>query len=351
MKIGIVTFPRAINYGTSLQAVALRKVLIQGGNEVAFCEHACKCMDASNALFDIKQVTDMKYTVAHLCNLPTAWKRKRAFQDFWKRWFQFSAQPLDTFDAVVTGSDQVWNYHLTDSDMFYYLDFKKSHAKKVAYAASFGLSGIPQEQYSTLRPLLEDFDYLSVREETATEIVRDICSKDIACTVLDPTLLLNKAQWAEMSDLSIQDKGYIFVYTVFNSDTLWDFAQQLSKKTGLPIKTVGYSRFHRHDAQYSLTAGPAQWLSHMLGADYVVTNSFHGMAFSVNFQKNFYYELPPSSSGVGSRLADMAKKYGLQERGIGKAAPEASIDWEHVALALEEDRRSSMAFVQSFIQK
>lgn len=351
MKIGIVTFPRAINYGTSLQAAALRAVLLRGGNDVAFCEHQCERIDSSNALFDLKRITDLKYTIAHLCNLPMAVKRKQAFGDFWKKYFQFSADPLESYDAVVTGSDQVWNYNLTDHDLFYYLDFDKKDTKKVAYAASFGLSSVPAEQHEQLRPLLEDFDHLSVRENTAAKIVNDICGHEIARTVLDPTLLLDREQWREMSDPAIQGGGYIYVYTVFNSDTLWDFAEELSRKTGLPIRTVSYSCFHKRNAQYSFIAGPAQWLSYMLGADYVVTNSFHGMAFSVNFQKRFFYELPPASSGVSSRLADMAEKYGLQEREIRRAEPDRAIDWEKVNEQLEKDRQDSMAFIQEFIQK
>lgn len=351
MKIGIVTFPRAINYGTSLQAVALRTVLLHGGNDVAFCEHKCEQIDSANALFDLKQLANIKYSIAHLCNLPMAVERKQAFVDFWNKYFKFSRDPLNSYDVIVAGSDQVWNYNLTDHDLFYYLDFDKKGTRKVAYAASFGLSSVPVEQYNTLRPLLEDFDYLSVRENTAAKIVNDICGRNIAQIVLDPTLLLSKEQWKEMSDPMIHGSGYIFVYTVFNSDALWDFAEQLSQKTGLPIKTISYSRFHKRNAEYSFTAGPAQWLSYMLGADYVVTNSFHGMAFSVNFQKQFFYELPPASSGVSSRLADMAEKYGLQGREIGRAVVDAAVDWQSVARKLDEDRRSSMTFIQNFIQK
>lgn len=351
MKIGIVTFPRAINYGTSLQAAALRAVLLRNSNDVIFCEHDCEQIDSSNALFDIKRFPDIKYTIAHLYNLPDAIRRKRAFEAFWEKYFAFSKNPLDSYDAVVSGSDQVWNYNLTGNDSFYFLNFDKKNVKKVAYAASFGLSSVDADQYDILRPLLEDFDYMSVRENTAAEIVKDICARDLAEVVLDPTLLLRKEQWKEMADPSLDRGGYIFVYTVFNSDTLWDFAEDLSKKTGLPIKTISYSRFHKRNAEYSYTAGPAQWLGFMLNADYVVTNSFHGMAFSVNFQKRFFFELPPKSSGVGSRLADMARKYGLEDRELKRAKMETPIDWESVNKKLDEDREVSLEFIRKFTQQ
>lgn len=351
MKVGILTFSRVINYGAALQAIALQHTLREQGSEASLIDYRCEAIDSTSKLFDFKEILNVPYVIAHVANLPFAYKRKKAFQGFWNRYCQFTNEAPERYDIIVTGSDQVWNYNLTGHDMFYYLDFEKKNTKKVAYAASFGLSSIPEEKYDTLRPLLEDFDYLSVREKTAAKIVNDICGRDIACTVLDPTLLLHKTQWEEMSDPAIQISRYIFVYTVFNSDSLWAFAEQLSRETGLPIKTVSYSRFHQHKAEYIFTAGPAQWLGYMLRADYVVTNSFHGMAFSVNFQKNFFYELPPSSSGVSSRLADMAERYGLQEREIGEVTLDSAIDWQKVDQKLEKDRRSSVAFIQKFTRK
>lgn len=347
MKVGILTFPRAINYGAALQAAALQLVLRENGADASVVDYRCEAIDSTSKVFDFNQITNVQYVLAHLVNLPIAVKRQKAFQKFWNRHFQFTNTDPAYYDAIVAGSDQVWNYKLTGDDLFYYLNFEKRNTKKVAYAASFGLSEIPQEKHGTLKPLLADFDHLSVREQTAATLVEQISGQK-AEVVLDPTLLLNREQWSQMSDLTFRDTGYIFVYTLFHSDSLWEYAYQLSAKTGLPIKTISNTRFHRRNAEYCFTAGPDLWLSHILNADYVVTNSFHGFAFSVNFQKQFYYELPPRSSGVGSRLSDMAERYGLTSREL-RHNDESVIDYGPVVEKLEQARQESMAFIHRFL--
>jgi len=349
MKVGIITFEKAINYGTSLQAVALMKVLRREGSDAAFISHRCEEIDKTSRVFDWKLARSLSYTLAHLYNLDVALKRKKQFERFWDMHYVIGSNDPTQYDAVVAGSDQVWNYNLTARDWFYFLDFPKGKLKKVSYAGSFGLSKIDPTVIPSIRPLLEDFDYLSVREETAATLVQDICGRKVQL-VLDPTLLLNREQWHEMADPEFTHKGYIFVYTVFNSDALWDYAYELSRKTGLPIRTISYSKIHRRKALYTFDAGPAQWISHMMNADYVVTNSFHGFAFSVNFEKQFYYELPPQKSGVSSRLSDMAQRYGLLERELGLRS-NAPIDYASVRERLQNDREDSMAFIRSFLKE
>lgn len=349
MKVGIVTFEKAINYGTSLQAVALLKVLQAQGVDAAFIHHRCEEIDKTSRAFDLKQATSPSYLLAHLYNLDVALKRIKQFERFWGKYYVTGSDNPADYDIVISGSDQVWNYNLTAKDWFYFLDFPKDGIRKVSYAGSFGLSQVDSSLTDSIRTLLTDFDYLSVRERTAAELVNDICGRKPE-VVLDPTLLLNKQQWEKMADDKFRQKGYIFVYTVFNSDSLWDFAYELSRKTGLPIRTVSYSKIHRRKAEYTLDAGPAQWLSHILNADYVVTNSFHGFAFSVNFEKQFYYELPPHSSGVGSRLSDMAQTYGLTGREL-KNNDESKIEYASVREKLEDERRKSMEFINTFLDK
>lgn len=350
MKTGILTFAKSINYGAALQALALKKSVETLGSEAVFMDYKCTEIESASKLFDFKCALSPAYTLAHLYNLPCALKRRKEFQKFWEKHLEFGGDDPSLYDTVITGSDQVWNYNLTGNDWFYYLDFPKNGIKKASYAASFGLSKVSEECKETVRPLLQDLDRISVRETTAADIVEDITGSRPQ-VVLDPTLLLDKDEWEKISDKSVSQKGYIFVYTLFNSDTLWDFAYKLSKKTGLPIKTVSYSKFHQHKAEYDFTAGPEQWLSYMLNADYVVTNSFHGFAFSLNFQKQFYYELPPKSSGVGSRLYNMAETFGLLDRDLSKAEEICDIDYKNIGELLDEHRSGSLKFLSGIINE
>ncbi len=347
MKVGIVTFPRAVNYGTALQAVALQDALQSRGAQVYFADHYCKKIADTDKLFDIKCALDVKYTAAHLLNFPTAHARNRRFREFAAAHMCFGAEDPQHADIMVAGSDQIWNSVITGNDDYYFLNFPKGHTKKTAYAASFGVSDIPREQYPRLRQLLSDFDHLSVREQQAADIVQDIIGEKPP-VVPDPTLLLTKTQW-ERYMAPLKSKGYIFVYTVFNSESLWKFAEALSRKTGLPVKTVSYSTLHKHHAVHDYTAGPADWLRYMADADYVVTNSFHGVAFSINFEKQFFYELPPAASGVSSRLSHITARYGLSHRALQIANTGEWIDFSEPKAKLFEDLCTAGRFLDEIL--
>ena len=348
MKISIITFPKAINYGTALQAAALKKKLEDYGNEVCFLEHKCEEIEKTNRVFDFHEALNPKYALAHLYNLPVALKRKNNFKAFQQKYMSFSNASPDSFDAVVAGSDQVWNYRLTADDWFYFLDFKKNNTKKVAYAGSFGLSNIPDDKKQKTKECLADFDFLSVREQTA----KDLIENEFGLTsdlVVDPTFLLNKTDWEQLYNKDLYSDGYIYVYNVVYSPTVWEFAYKLAEKTGKKIRTVCYSKIHKPNAECCFTAGPSEWLSHLSGADYVVTNSFHGVAFSINFNKQFFFELPPEKLGVGSRIVDITTRYGLRERELSIADMDATIDYTYTNQKLAEDRKNSEKFIKQFL--
>ena len=353
MKIGILTFPTAINYGTALQASALCNVLSSDDREVGFLNHRCDHVDSSNSIFDIKNIFDIKYTIAHLINLPIAIKRTNNFKKYAKKYIPLCHDIPSDYDIIVAGSDQIWNYNITGNDFYYFLDFPKNNIRKVSYAGSFGLSSLEEKYHEKIKNLLSDFDYISVREKQAAKIIKDISNKDVP-VVVDPTLLLTKEYWKNIckKDSSQQKGGYIFVYTVFNSENIWNYAEELSKKTGLPIKTISYSKLHRHNADYDFTAGPDDWVNYMLNADYVVTNSFHGVAFSINFEKNFFFDMPPAKAGVGSRISDITERYGLTSRNISGENFTPTVDLPDFTLKkelLEKDRQFSFDFIDSFL--
>lgn len=347
MKIGIITFPTAINYGTSLQAAALGNVLSSYGHDVYFIDHRCPLIDQSNSIFDFSQIFNIKYTLAHLINLDVSIKRKKNFKLFLDKYIPLAEDNTNEFDILVAGSDQIWNYNLTGNDFYYFLDFAKNNNKKVSYAGSFGITDIDNKYYDKLKCLFEDFDYISVRENQAAGIIKEISGIDVP-VVLDPTLLLDKSDWSNISKDPSLDSGYIFVYTVFNDEKLWDFAEKISTEKGLPIKTISYSKLHPHKASYNYTAGPSEWLGYIKNADYVVTNSFHGVAFSINFEKNFFFNIPENAASVGSRLLDITNRYGFENRNLsGNFSYELNFDKCHSLL--EKDREFSHNFIKNFL--
>ena len=350
MKTAIVTFADSVNYGAALQAAALSHAVTALDEAPVFLTHHNETIAAGDRLFDLKSAKNPLYTAAHLVNFTAAKERQKRFAAFRDRFLRFSDDAPDSFDVVIAGSDQVWNYNLTGDDDFYYLDYQKANSVKTAYAASFGLSAVDPARQARLAALLRDFDFVTVREETAAGIVEKLTGSRPA-VALDPTFLLTPADWAAKSaDTGKKNEAYIFVYTVFNSEPLWAFAEDLSRRTGLPIKTVSYSKLHRHNADYSFSAGPDEWVELIANASYVVTNSFHGLAFSVNFNRPFFIALPPESAGVGSRLRDLAKRYDLTDREIGVADPAAIPDFAAVNEKLDRDRRESLRLLAEILR-
>lgn len=346
MKLAILTFPKAINYGAVLQSFALFKKLQPFCSQVCFLNHNCEAIEKTNSLFDFKNILSPKYTLAHIINFPNAFKRKQKFKDFWKKNFVFSNRSPNSFDAVIVGSDQVWNYNLTQNDWTYFLNFKKEKTKKIAFSASFGLSRIDDSKKEHISSLISDFDFLSVREQTGLDILKDLTTKSAQLT-LDPTLLLSPKEWSFL--IENKKENYIFVYTVFKSNELWNFAINLSKKTGLPIKSVAYSRLNTKRAKYDFSAGPKEWLSLLYNAKYVITNSFHGVAFSLNFSKQFFYSLPQSKDDVSSRLKDICERYNLSNREISKCENFCNINYAKIQKQLNAEREASQKFINSFL--
>lgn len=347
MKVGIATFPRARNYGTALQALALQEVLKRYGAQVCFADHVCAEIRRAESVFDVKRVGEWRYTVAHLLNLPTAVVRAKRFANFAKTHMQFGTENPGAYDVMVAGSDQVWNDTITGGDPYYYLDFEDASVKKAAYAASFGVTRLPQARKAFIRNCLSDIPLLSVREMQAAHLVEEICGVQPS-VMPDPTLLLTADSWKSFATVP-RTKPYIFVYAVYHSDSIWAFAKRLSEKTGLPIKTVAYSTLHRRCKDCVYTAGPAEWLGYMMNAAYVVTNSFHGVAFSLNFEKPFFYELPPQKYGVGSRLAHITTQFGVQARTTDITDIDAALPVENIRAVLEQERRKADAFIARII--
>ena len=105
-----------------------------------------------------------------------------------------------------------------------------------------------------------------------------------------------------------------------------------------------------YNIHLKISVGPSEWLSHISAADYVVTNSFHGVAFSINFNKQFFFELPPQKLGVGSRIVDITTRYGLADRELTKADMDAVIDYTYTNQRLNEDRLASVEFIKQFLK-
>ncbi len=307
MKIATITYSWAQNWGAALQAYALVEYLNSQG-------HSAKLIDYRE--FDGKLISTVKSVpdgIYDLLTLPESIRRVKKYINFRKDYFKLTEKCNTTdeleklngqFDAFITGSDQVWNVgHGVNRD--FYLQFVRSDKRRISYAASFGVSDIPNIHRRDTIEGLGNISYISVREKTGKELIKKMTGQDSA-VVLDPVFLLSPKHWEAMMGSITEKSPYIFVYPTQISKTLRKCIRRLKKMTGLPIITP----FFIEGCKTVKDIGPLEFITYIKKAEYVVATSFHATAFSVIFEKPLYVV---THSQTGSRTTDLLEQLGLED--------------------------------------
>ena len=358
MKIGILTFDHALNYGAVLQAYALQQALKKLNIQNEIIDYRCPAFEKQYESFwgQGTAVGKLKHALLYFQN-----RRIRArFAEFHNR-FLFSsgecyhhAEELSAangrYDFFLTGSDQVWNASLTEFDKTYFLSFVADNRKKISYAASFGVSDFPKAWQEQSRVLLDSFYGLSVREQEGADIVRDLIGRE-AQVHLDPVLLLTTDDWMRFVK-PVSGRNYIFVYLLAKTDTVFRFIETISEKTGCDVLWFGPGVRRPVRAKYIRTGGPEDFLGYLANASYVVTNSFHGTAFSILFHKKFFVELLPEPSKANSRLENILSIFHLKDRLIlnGKNQNiKEQIDPDGIEQILEGEREKTFNYFKKVL--
>lgn len=325
MKSCIITFQSANNYGAVLQAYALQKFLNDN-----FCK--TKILDYHNYNIDQSYQRPKfssffkkpKNTVFRLTQSILYKGKNRKTELFRKEYLPLTSfydmstidDASDIADVFITGSDQVWNYLIIGNDPTYFLDFAEKKIK-CSYAASFGISELPDERIDFYKKMIGNLDYCSVREEAGVEIIRKLCDKPVS-VMPDPTLLVSKNDWEKMCVFPKSSKKYILVYKITKADRLLEFAKSLSQKTGMPIIYIPNDLKSGSVGKLKLNVGPQEWLGYVHNAEYVVTNSFHGTVFSILFGKKFFSEVSEKVNPSTSRLKSLLKLFNMEHRTISR---------------------------------
>lgn len=363
MKAGIITFHRAINYGAILQTYALHKVLKENfkvDNNVInyYCEYLEK---EFNVISRYKYCGNYKGKILFTINLLSYIIKKTKFRIFLRNNILLSNIRIitkdkisdkninDNYDIFITGSDQVWNFKHTKNDTTYFLDFVKANKKKKSYAASFGFDEIPQEDIPNYKKFLSSFSDISVRESQGTLIINQLFNSDVP-VVLDPTLLVDKDKWVKLCKNRVKIKNYILVFGISFSPSLRPFAKELQNKTGCNIAIINDKIIENFKLIHSLGIGPEEFIELFIKARYVITNSFHGTAFSIIFRKDFFVELQPSSSGnTNSRINNLLDIFDLKERVLINGRNEnclTPVNYENIDNKFEKERKKSLDYLK-----
>lgn len=357
MRVGLLSFPNSYSHGAALQMYALYRTVEELGYNPEIINYCNPYM--KNRLFDNDRKSPLKRKAKNLAAKMIHLRRERGFRSFEKRMKFYPAATVgqsaqlkaisNRYDKMICGSDQVWNPDITGCDLNYFFAFCADNDKKVSYAPSFGVEQLSPEYAEKVAAELRKFYRLSVRECQGYHLIQQI-SGLAPEIVLDPTLLHTAEQWyADETEVSQAKGDYIFYYTILDSPTLKRFCGELSEKTGYRILAYGSNTLKKlmgKDPECICDILPQEWLYLIHHAKYVVTNSFHGTAFSINMRKNFYVEY---SSRTNSRLENIIDLCRLQNRVTGRTTTDDfrhNIDYSAAEAVLSREREKSMDYLR-----
>jgi len=317
MKIKTITCHNVYNHGASLQEHALLVFLKNLGYDAKairynpyYLSQHFNFFAVSNPKYEENIFLKYAYLLGKLPSRLLSLKRKKAFDKFSLKYIDSEKQNYTTneelkkdipqADIYICGSDQIWNsFFQNGKDPAFYLDFVPDHKKKISYAASFATDKIEDSLKDFVKDKVSRINVVSVRETSGLEILKDL---DIikAKQVLDPVFLLEKKYWENQFVYPINEK-YIFIYDFDSNKSIMEIAKTISKKNNLKIYTVN-KNIKYADKNFWLK-GPETFLSLIANADLVLSNSFHAVAFSLIFNKQFY--VFNRSEKINTRMRDL----------------------------------------------
>jgi len=366
MKIGIITFHRTTNYGACLQALATQTVLNELGNESFLVDYNPDSIALTYAHFSLKKYcafirqpgTMLRLIASDIRYARINKQLDDAFEAFYKKYYKLSPLRYRTYkslkenppqsDACITGSDQVWNPDITKGfDKAFFLDFGNPSMRRISYAASLGKERFAENEQREISLLLKPFNKISVREATGADMLQAGIEKKVTICP-DPTLLLNAEQWCDLFDIKRKIGEYIFVYSLYQNPNLDKVVLELQRQTDLPILRIGNRSVYENEKTVQI-ADPRCYVELIANAKYVVTNSFHGTAFSINFSKTFWCILGKSRN---ARMLNLLEKVGLSSRASHSfnSVDPSEIDYTNAQKRLDAYREVGRKFLKEGLE-
>lgn len=366
-SIGIITIHKINNYGSVLQAYALQHVCETLGYRTEIIDynfpnakHRNNTYAAVGNVQSVKEPKRIKYVFSS-----ALMRQHKSIASFVHKYLHLSSctynspEELESmpphYDVYITGSDQLWSPRYCNGDPAFMLHFAPDSALKISYAASIGSKSIPEELHPLYKELLGRYRHIGVRESSGVEIVRDVVGKH-AKMVLDPTLLLNKDEWNRVASPRRQvKKKYILCYFLNYSFNAFPYVDELAahmqQQTGYEIVRVArppHKLKFKH-VRYKVGASPEEFLALVRDAEMVLTTSFHGTAFAVNYGKPVL-TIVQDRNASDSRQVSLMSSLGLESQVLSVMDPfplkECSVyDVENEQRQLEILRQESRKYL------
>lgn len=370
-RVGVVTYIRSANYGSALQAFALQEYVSSLGYDAYLIDwfdlsswrnrterylHI-----ASQLLWTAKAPRASLNLRLHTGHSRAQTQGKReAFESFEKQHLRFMGGDYarsGVFDAFICGSDQVWSLSMPGLHRTFFLRFAPP-AKRIAYAPSFGMDSVPPHNRKILSRYLRGMAHISVRERSGVRIVKEATGRDVPC-VLDPVLLVGEEFWRDCIARPMIDSGgpYVLAYVLSDNRPASEYIKQYAGSRGARLVWVE-SGVLAPDGAGTVTPDPIEFVSLVAGASRVVTDSFHGLAFSLLFNRPFTiinraYE---SNSAQSTRIESLLELALGQKGSTGdlvriRVDGATDADWQSVGARLKNERVKSSRYLASALEE
>lgn len=366
MKVAVITRHSIFNYGSLLQTIATQAVIEKMGYECDIIDYQ---RDDENyrkiASILVKKTKWNKNTILRMIytatQSPKFYLMGKHFENLRKGAIKTTKlyHSIDELkedkpqaDIYMTGSDQVWGPIGNDSfDPAYFLEFTDQDDVRLSYAASFGKTQFTDAILNNMKSYLEKYNVITVREKSAVEII-DKMGVGKAISVLDPTMLLDSTYWSRMICDPTPEK-YILVYQLHNNRQMLEYAYRLAAEENLKLVTMSSTMQHlvHRGSKHIFLPTLSQWLGYIKNASFMITDSFHGTAFAINFNTQFVNILPGETATRNQSILSMT---GLMDRVITDynnfSCFEQKIDYDKVNYLIQQKRRESLAALEDMFK-
>lgn len=366
LKIALITIHWANNYGASLQTFATVKALSKYG-EVSVLDY--RNPYTGKGMLWIRFGTnprDILRMSKDIFRLIPRYRVIKKFKNFTYKNFNLTdtlrndsdfKKLENRFDIFVSGSDQIWNPKIINEqgiiDIHYFLDFVTAK-NKISYASSLGTYKYSEKEAQQITPLLNSYDSISVREQDSSIYLSELLQKDVT-HVVDPTLLHTKEEWLTFFDIDVNhnEEPYILVYALHKDKLLKQVVEKVVEELNLRVITIDQDPFTNFKCDRHIRdASPEEFVKLFSQASFIITNSFHGTCFSVNFNIPFVVTTPASSI---NRIESLLKAINIEERiTIGENLSELinkHIDFDLINTNLHQLRSISNSYLLKAIKQ
>ena len=362
MKVAIITLHHITNYGSMLQTYATQLAIEKLAHEVEVIDFVPEGITFKRAIWPKNNGPVWKKIIKFPPLLIVSLFEFNDLNRFLKKYIHLTPRryrfynelinEFPDFDAFLSGSDQVWNTQNNNppEDLkAYYLGFSPEGKRRIAYAGSFGKNSFSEKEGDIIKQFLTKYDFISVREDEGVEILHHFGFNECS-HVVDPTLLLTSQEWRTFASAKKAPKsGYVFVYNLNRNVLIKRIAKAIAKKKGLRIVNFADTFDFICGARNRMGNSAEDLVNYIANADYVVTDSFHGTAFSINFNRQVFVVKAPR---YNSRIESILRTAGILDTRLvesvreGLEALSAPIDYNLVNPRIDEARQFSIDYLK-----